>query len=97
VQAHVTSNDELVSSVDGLECLILQAVFHVNAGNPRRAWLSFRRALNIAQMIGIHRSTSTIEGGKNLWNQILHGDRYLVGPKLRNQTFLPNIANRRFS
>ncbi|KFY83795.1 hypothetical protein V500_09890 [Pseudogymnoascus sp. VKM F-4518 (FW-2643)] len=52
----VTSDDELVGNVDGLECLILTGGFQINVGNLRRAWLSFRRALNIAQLMGLHRS-----------------------------------------
>ncbi|ELR03069.1 hypothetical protein VC83_08558 [Pseudogymnoascus destructans] len=52
----VTSDDELVGNVEGLECLILLGGFQINVGNLRRAWLSFRRALNIAQLMGLHRS-----------------------------------------
>ncbi|KFY07796.1 hypothetical protein V492_06812 [Pseudogymnoascus sp. VKM F-4246] len=52
----VTSDDEIVGNVEGLECLILAGGFQINLGNLRRAWLSFRRALNIAQLMGLHRS-----------------------------------------
>mgnify|MGYP001578396817 CR=1 FL=1 len=52
----VTSDDELIGTLDGLECLILTGGFQINVGNLRRAWLSFRRALNIAQLMGLHRS-----------------------------------------
>jgi hypothetical protein len=79
VQALITSDDELVSTIDGLECLILQGLFHLNAGNPRRAWLTFRRALNICQLMGIHKKNgSSIPGGEKMWYQIVQADRYLV-------------------
>lgn len=52
----VTSDDELMGNLEGLECLILAGGFQINVGNLRRAWLSFRRALNIAQLMGLHRS-----------------------------------------
>jgi hypothetical protein len=79
VQALITSDDELVSTIDGLECLILQGLFHLNAGNPRRAWLTFRRALNIGQLMGIHKNNgSGIPGGEKMWCQVVQADRYLV-------------------
>lgn len=78
VQALITSDDELVSTVSGLECLVLQGVFHINAGNPRRAWLTFRRALSIGQLMGINKRETTIKGGREIWCSILQADRYLV-------------------
>ena len=79
VQGLITSDDELVSTMEGLECLILQGVFHINGGSPRRAWMSFRRALNVAQLMGLHKSTDTSRrGGRNMWYQIEYADRYLA-------------------
>lgn len=51
----VTSDDELIGTVEGLECLTMMGGFQINVGNLRRAWLAFRRALNIAQLMGFHR------------------------------------------
>ncbi len=56
----VTSNDELVSSVEGLECLVLLGFQQASAGNLRKAWLSFRRALSLGQLVGIDQA-----GGPN--------------------------------
>lgn len=53
--ALITSDDELVGTLEGLECLVLQGVCWSNAGKPRRAWLCFRRALDVAQLMGLHR------------------------------------------
>ncbi|KAE8452751.1 hypothetical protein EG329_013023 [Mollisiaceae sp. DMI_Dod_QoI] len=78
VQALITSDDELTSTVVGLECLILQGVFHINAGNPRRAWLNFRRAISIGQLMGIHKRECTIPGGREIWFQVVQVDRYLA-------------------
>ncbi|QSZ33007.1 hypothetical protein DSL72_002592 [Monilinia vaccinii-corymbosi] len=82
VSGLVTSDDELVASVQGLECLILQGLFHMNAGNLRRAWLTFRRAMNIGQLMGLHKreelgSTPLPPGGHHLWRSLMQADRYL--------------------
>ena len=83
VQALITSDDELASSTEGLECLMLQGLYHLNAGNLRRSWLTFRRALNIAQLMGIHRKAepdAPLENqtGRELWYQLVQADRYLA-------------------
>ena len=81
VQSLVTSDDELVSCIEGLECLVLQGLFHINAGNPRRAWLLFRRALATGQLMGIHRdktpSVPNDVAEMDMWYKIVTGDRYL--------------------
>ncbi|KAI9643814.1 hypothetical protein NHQ30_007165 [Ciborinia camelliae] len=82
VSGLVTSDDELVASVQGLECLILQGLFHMNAGNLRRAWLTFRRAMNIGQLMGLHKreelgSVPLPPGGNHLWRSLMQADRYL--------------------
>lgn len=51
----VTSDDDLVGSLEGLECLILQSFFQSDAGHLRKAWMTCRRALNMAQLMGIDR------------------------------------------
>lgn len=53
---HVTSNDNMIGSLEGLECIMLESLYQVNIGNLRRSWVSGRRALSIAQLMGIHRS-----------------------------------------
>lgn len=79
IQPLVTSDDEVVSTLEGLECLVLQGVYHTNSGNPRRAWLSFRRAINIAQLMGLHKSNDVVmTGSKRLWYHIERADRYIA-------------------
>ncbi|KAJ5980218.1 hypothetical protein N7481_007516 [Penicillium waksmanii] len=77
-------DDAMLSSLDGLECLVLQGIIHNNEGRLRSAWMSYRRAINIAQIIGLHSRipisgrTSKLESrAKVIWNHIIHGDRYL--------------------
>jgi hypothetical protein len=87
VASLVTSDDEIMSTIEGLECLILQGLFQINAGNLRRAWLYFRRALTIAQLMGLHKVfiLPTKEGDsiatlakKEMWLRIIQADRYLA-------------------
>ena len=54
----VTSNDELTASVEGIECIMIEAMIHNYAGNLHRAWMTARRASAVAQMLGLHRSSS---------------------------------------
>ncbi|KAH8819331.1 hypothetical protein F5884DRAFT_864887, partial [Xylogone sp. PMI_703] len=54
----VTCHDELLDSLEGLECLIYEGVYLVNAGNLRRALVCLRRASTLAQFMGLHRKAS---------------------------------------
>ena len=49
------SDDEVTGSIEGVECFALQGIYEVNAGNLRRSWLTFRKAITIAQLLGLHR------------------------------------------
>ncbi|CAK7223443.1 hypothetical protein SBRCBS47491_005207 [Sporothrix bragantina] len=54
----VTSNDALLDTVgtlDGLECIMIEAMYRGNGGRLRRAWLTWRRALSLAQLMCIPR------------------------------------------
>jgi hypothetical protein len=83
----LTSNDELIESLEGLECLILEGVFCINSGNLRRAWRVFRRAISVAQLMGLHRGdytdlnildSSTMASPSFMWHRIVSQDRYLA-------------------
>jgi hypothetical protein len=58
VTSLVTSDDEIAASIEGLECLALLGKICLNAGKLRRAWLSLRRAMNMAEIIGLHRNAA---------------------------------------
>ena len=83
----VTTNDELLGTVESLECCLFEGLFQSNAGNLRRAWMAFRRAMVVGQLMGIHRSYNpqplrVIEQGRttypqHLWYRIVYADRTL--------------------
>ncbi|KAH8773442.1 hypothetical protein F5883DRAFT_413641 [Diaporthe sp. PMI_573] len=84
----VTSDDELVSSLEGIECIMIEAMYHNNAGNIRRAWVTHRRAMAIAQMLGLHRGVAPAvmlldvrDRGRidpeHMWYRLIISDRYL--------------------
>ncbi|CAM1511837.1 Fc.00g093500.m01.CDS01 [Cosmosporella sp. VM-42] len=86
----VTSNDDLVGCVEGIECLMVESMFHNNAGNLRRAWLATRRAMLVAQMMGLHRGVESVALLKmmhsdtqdridpmRIWFRLVQMDRYL--------------------
>ena len=85
----VTSNDELVvGPLEGIECVILESMYHNNAGNLRRAWLTNRRAMVLAQMTGLHtmspHTTTVLEEETRervdptyMWARLNFSDRYL--------------------
>ncbi|PGH27942.1 hypothetical protein AJ80_00196 [Polytolypa hystricis UAMH7299] len=84
----VTSNDELVSSLDGIECVMIESMYLNNVGNLRRAWLTNRRAMVMAQMMGLHAGTSSpsmvleVETRERIdpdymWFRLVFSDRYL--------------------
>ena len=84
----VTSNDDFVATAEGLQCLVLQGLWHSNAGNLRKAWLSYRRAISFGQLIGIDRGISAAlkytdteakfrPSPDHLWYRIVACDRAL--------------------
>lgn len=82
----LASNEEVQGTVEGLICIMLEAVFETNCGNLRRAWIIYRRAMTTAQMMGLHRSimpplkrvapSLDVDPGF-MWFRIVYMDRYL--------------------
>ncbi|KAF5002484.1 hypothetical protein FGRMN_309 [Fusarium graminum] len=79
----VTCNDDFVSSLEGIECIMLEGLYENYAGNLRRSWLAARRAVMIAQMLGLDKGVvppsfrgAAIEPG-DLWFRLINFDRYL--------------------
>ncbi|KAL9070249.1 MAG: hypothetical protein Q9157_005869 [Trypethelium eluteriae] len=84
----VTSNDDLVGSLEGIECIMIESMYQNNAGNLRRAWLTNRRAMAIAQMMGLHLGnppavnmldieTQERIDPEYMWLRLVMSDRYL--------------------
>ncbi|KAF2825802.1 hypothetical protein CC86DRAFT_324442, partial [Ophiobolus disseminans] len=56
----VTTNDELTASVEGLDCILIEAMIFNYSGYLHRAWMAIRRATAVAQMMGLHRNSRSI-------------------------------------
>jgi hypothetical protein len=76
VSQHITSLDVMIDSAEGIEVLMLEAMYYVNADNRRVAWLKCRRAISIAQMLGIDGGRDG-EYANSLWFRLLYGDRIM--------------------
>ncbi|KAI1312197.1 hypothetical protein F5Y03DRAFT_409340 [Xylaria venustula] len=89
VSSLITHNDNLPQSIDIIECLIIESQYHNYMGNIRRAWTILRRAMAMAQLLGLDRQyknlaqdTSTVdaEAGsrqENIWFLLVHFDQYV--------------------
>jgi hypothetical protein len=82
----LTTHEETHDTVESLICIMLEAVFETNCGNLRKAWVTYRRAMTIAQTMGLHRSPmpplKRIDPLLNadadfMWFRIVYMDRYL--------------------
>ncbi|KAI3336429.1 hypothetical protein HD806DRAFT_5585 [Xylariaceae sp. AK1471] len=85
----VTHNDNLPGSVDVIECLITESQYHNYTGNVRRSWIILRRAVAMAQMIGLDHQSKTLpcdtdaDGAatfsrqEHVWFLLIHFDQYL--------------------
>ncbi|KAF4464476.1 Transcription factor [Fusarium albosuccineum] len=82
----VTSNEKLLSCVEGLESMILEVVFRTNAGNLRGAWVACRKAMAVAQLLRIDHpdappvkafATGTTANTAALWFRMVCMDSFL--------------------
>jgi hypothetical protein len=85
----VTTNDELLQSIEGIECVTLESMVHNYRGNLRRALLSLRKAMVLAQLLGLHRQTHSVSlkviepqtrariDFDYIWFRLVESDRYL--------------------
>lgn len=82
----VTTKEDMYGSLEGLACIVLEGVYEINGGNLRRAWAVFRRAMTVAQLMGLHRAPipplQRIDPQLDLdpefmWFRIVYLDRYL--------------------
>lgn len=86
----VAYNDDLVGYAEGLETLALLSLYHANAGNLRKSWLMLRRAIAVAQLMGVDRwgdkplksadpasDPLKLVKAKALWFRLNFTDRYL--------------------
>ena len=83
VESLLASDEGLASTIDGLECMVLQIRFYVDEGQPRKAWLVNRRATGLAYCLGIHRparNTNDLQAQRkaNLWFDMSYRERHLA-------------------
>lgn len=51
VDRWVLSDDEYAATLEGMECLILKSKWYADVGQPRRAWIAYRKGLMYAQLM----------------------------------------------
>ncbi|KAI0845876.1 hypothetical protein F5Y00DRAFT_161731 [Daldinia vernicosa] len=85
VRLFVLSHEDEASSLDGIECLTLLSSIYLNDGAIRKAWMIFRRVLDIARLKGFQNSfslsarsspRSDIALQRRLWLSTVCGDCY---------------------
>ncbi|OTA89674.1 hypothetical protein M434DRAFT_101851 [Hypoxylon sp. CO27-5] len=85
VKLFTISHEDEFFSLDGVECLTLLSLIYLNDGAIRKAWMTFRRLLDIARLQGLQdsfylsaRSSSCSDIGlhRRLWLSIVCGDCY---------------------
>ncbi|EFR00359.1 hypothetical protein MGYG_03361 [Nannizzia gypsea CBS 118893] len=54
VQKYIIEDDDIASSLPGIECITMAGKYQSNIGRPRKTWLLTRRAINFAQLSGLH-------------------------------------------
>ncbi|KAH0838988.1 hypothetical protein FOPE_05322 [Fonsecaea pedrosoi] len=83
----VVFQDDITTTLPGIECLVLLARYHCNHGRLQKAWHLSRRALEYAISIGLNRAASIkqspITPGQSLgrqievWEAVCFLDRYI--------------------
>lgn len=76
----LASDEGLAGTLDGLECMLLQAEYYINLASLRKVWLIVRRAINLAQLLELHQvlddvNVQLIQRRKGLWMQLWQMDR----------------------
>lgn len=93
VEDAVIAHDKFAATLKGLECIILQTKCYLNFGQPRRAWLSLRRGLTLAQLMvcyipsknvsmansekNLNRLRNPPEEAEAIWWSLYHVDRFI--------------------
>ncbi|KAF2185139.1 hypothetical protein K469DRAFT_578030 [Zopfia rhizophila CBS 207.26] len=77
VDRWVLADDEYAATLEGMECLILKAKWYADVGQPRRAWVAYRKGLMFTQLMGLHRKRTASAAHESIWWSLYHGDRFL--------------------
>ncbi|KAJ5745614.1 hypothetical protein N7520_010796 [Penicillium odoratum] len=85
----VTTNDELICSVEGIECIMMEALYQNHSGNLHRSWMAVHRATAVAQMMVVSRgldspslkflesATRAVFNADQICFRLVQMDRYL--------------------
>jgi hypothetical protein len=83
----VTTNDDPTGSIEGLECLVLESQYDLHHGNLRKSWLSNRKTIAVAQLMGLDQASgnkdfvfldpSTRADPRFMWFRMNLNDRHL--------------------
>ena len=81
----IISDDYFAATLPGIECHMIFTKYHMNEGRPRKAWLVNRRAIEFAQLSGMHLSTAKpphpgdtlFERRLRTWCQMICNDRFI--------------------
>lgn len=74
---HVTSHDALMANLDGIETLMLESGYYLRIGNHNAAWLTLRRAIGLAELIGLRKMRPGDDGAESLWYLLNYCDRFV--------------------
>ncbi|KAH7384471.1 hypothetical protein BKA66DRAFT_79257 [Pyrenochaeta sp. MPI-SDFR-AT-0127] len=86
VTSLITSSDEQMLTLHGLETLLLLALYYMNSASLRQAWLIVRRGTNLAYLMGFQRiitqpdsdpPVAGVSNAKAIWRHFVDLDRYL--------------------
>lgn len=82
----LTTNDNSIGCIEGLECMMIESWYHANGGNLWKGLVAIRRAMTIAQLMGFHRpgraqckvvAHDTEAYPELVWFRIVSIERYL--------------------
>ncbi|KAH8655796.1 hypothetical protein BX600DRAFT_552972 [Xylariales sp. PMI_506] len=77
VEALVISDFNYLATLKGMECLSLFAKTHLDNGQPRKAWLLWRRGMAVAQLMGWYQTSTTSPAQRSLWWDVYQCDRLI--------------------
>jgi hypothetical protein len=76
VETLLAPDEGIIASFEGVQCLLVQMRYHINAGALRKAWITFQRAQTFAQLLGTPQKSLT-DPRLGLRVQLWTGDRIL--------------------
>ncbi|KAG9636167.1 hypothetical protein KCU86_g2156, partial [Aureobasidium melanogenum] len=60
VEKVVVSNDDLIADIDGIRCALLFIRLQLGRARVRKTWLTLRRVIAVAELIGLPRAATTL-------------------------------------